>query len=101
MSFVEGELYERTIETPAGRIDVLAEIFLHGHQLELRDIAVYPSGTERLAVPPSELLTWARLALGEIAEQGFEELRVTGTRLSGARPGRRVDLVIRLRREQP
>ena len=29
---------------------------------------------------------------------GFDELRVTGTRLSGARRGRRVDLTIRLRR---
>lgn len=101
MSFVEGELYERTIETPSGRIDVIAEIYLHGHQLELRDIAVYPNGAGRLAVSPAELLTWARFALAEIAEQGFKELRITGTRLSGAGPGRRVDLVIRLRREQP
>ncbi len=101
MNFVDGDLYERTIETPAGRIDIIAETFVHGRQLELRDIAVYPSGAGRLAVSPSELLTWARFAVAEIAEQGFEELRVTGTRLSGARPGRRVDLVIRLRREQP
>ena len=78
MSFVEGELYERTIETPAGRIDVIAEIFVHGKQVELRDIAVYPNGAGRLTVSPAELLTWARFALVEVAEQGFEELRALG-----------------------
>jgi hypothetical protein len=47
-----------------------------------------------------ELLGWARVAMVEMAQEGFDELRVMGTRLSGARSGRRVDLVIRLRREQ-
>ena len=101
MRFEDGELYERSFETPGGRIDVLAELVVRGLQIELRDIAVYPSGVVRSPVSPGELLAWARLALSEIASEGFDELRVTGTRLSGARPGRRVDLVIRLRREQP
>ena len=99
--FVDGELYERSLETPAGRVDVLAEVVLRGDQIELRDIAVYPSGPGRMTVSAGELLGWARLALAELAADGFLELRVTGTRLSGARPGRRVDLLIRLRREQP
>ena len=38
--------------------------------------------------------------VGEIANAGFDELRVTGTRLSGARRGRRVDLTIRLQRNE-
>jgi hypothetical protein len=101
MTFIDGDLYERSFETPAGRVDVLAEIVLNESQIELRDIAVYPSGGDRLTISPRELLGWARLAMIEMAEAGFDELLVTGTRLSGARPGRRVNLVIRLRREQP
>ena len=101
MSFVDGELYERSFDTPASRIDVLAEIVIDGSTIELRDIAVYPRGAQRLAVAPGELLAWARLALAEMADAGFEQLRVTGTRLTGASPGRRVDLTIRLRKEEP
>ena len=101
MSFVDGDLYERSFETPAGTIDVLAEIVVTGRRIDLRDIAVYPRSSIRLTVPPSELLGWARLALSELADAGFDELRVTGTRLTGVRPGRRLDLTFRLRKEEP
>jgi hypothetical protein len=101
VTFIDRDLYERSFETPAGPVDVLAEIVLHETQIELRDIAVYPSGGSHFTISPTELLGWARLAMLEIAEAGFDELLVTGTRLSGARPGRRVNLVIRLRKGQP
>jgi hypothetical protein len=101
MSFADGELYERSFDTPAGQIDVLAEIVVTGLTIELRDIVVYPSGALRLTVSPGELLGWARLAVVEIADEGFAELRVTGTRLTGASPGRRLELTIRLRKEEP
>ena len=80
---------------------MLAEIVADGTKIELRDIAVYPRGVGSLKVAPADLLRASRLALDELAEAGFEELRVTGTRLSGARRGRRVDLLIRLRQERP
>ena len=52
MTFIDRDLYERSFETPAGRVDVLAEIVLHESQIELRDIAVYPSGGSRLRISP-------------------------------------------------
>lgn len=99
MRFVDGDLYERSFETPAGHIDVLAEIVVTGSTFELRDIVVYPRDAVQLTVSPGELLGWARLAVTEIADEGFAELRVTGTRLTGAGPGRRLDLTIRRNRE--
>ena len=100
MTFDDGGLYERSFETSAGWIDVLAEVRISGTRLELRDVAVYPRGAARLAVSSAELLRWARLALDEIAAAGFDDVHVTGTRLSGSSPGRRVDLVRRLQKEQ-
>ena len=100
MTFDDGGLYERSFETSAGWIDVLAELRISGRRLELRDVAVYPRGATRLAVSNAELLRWARQALDEIAAAGFDEVHVTGTRLSGSSRGRRVDLVIRLQKEQ-
>jgi hypothetical protein len=101
VTFVHGELYERSFETAGGTtIEVLAEIVVDGPRVELRDVAVYPRTAGRSSVSPAELLVWARLAVDEIRAAGFEELRVTGTRLSGATAGRRVDLVIRLKEDQ-
>ncbi|MFN0091274.1 MAG: hypothetical protein ACKVWR_13560 [Acidimicrobiales bacterium] len=100
MAFATGDLYERSMETRAGAVDVLAEVVVDGTRIELRDIAVYPRNAGRLQVSTAELLGWARLALAELAAAGFEELHVTGTRLSGARRGRRVDVRIRLRTER-
>lgn len=101
MTFVHGELYERSFETAGSTIDVLAEIAVVGTRLELHDIAVYPRSVGRSTVSPAELVSWARFALDEFRDAGFDEVRVTGTRLSGATPGRRVDLVIRLRKDRP
>lgn len=95
-----GDLYERSLLTRAGVVDVLAEVVVHERLLELRDVAVYPRGADRLHVGTTELLALARSALDEFSDAGFEQVRVTGTRLSGTRPGRRVDLVIRLHKEQ-
>ena len=100
MIFADGDLYERAFDVPSGRIEVLAEIALHDRQIELRHIAVYPAGAERLSLAPADLLRWAHSLVDEIADAGFDELRVTGTRLSGARRGRRVDLTIRLQRNE-
>lgn len=100
MTFDDGGLYEYSFETSEGWVDVLAEIVVAGTTLELRDIAIYPRSATRLDVSPAELLRAARSALDEMSAAGFLELRVTGTRLSGASPGRRVDLNIRLRSEQ-
>ena len=104
MAFIDGDLYERAIATPTGTVEVLAEIVVRvgvAGRLELRDIAIYPRGGDVLPVSPGELLGWAHLAVDEMRLAGFTEVRITGTRLSGARPGRRVDLVIGLERKQP
>jgi hypothetical protein len=101
VTFAPGELFERWYETPDGTLDVLAEVVVDGSRLELRDIAVYPRSADRLDVRAERLLGWLRELENEARSAGFAELRITGTRLSGARPGRRVDVTIRLRGELP
>jgi hypothetical protein len=82
-------------------IDVLAEVAVEGARLELRDLAIYPRHAGRLDVPVDRLVGWLRDLGNEARAAGFDELRITATRLSGTRPGRRVDLTIQLRGEQP
>ncbi len=99
MTFVHGELFERSFESDSGVVEVLAETVVVGGRLELRDVAIYPRGAGRLAVPVGTLLGWARELVAQARDEGFVELRITGTRLSGGRPGRRVDITIRLDEE--
>ena len=101
MVFADGQLYERTLDTAAGTIEILAEIVVHGARIERRDIAIYPRGPGPLTISPAELLRAVRPLKDELADAGFEQLRLTGTRLSGARRGRRVELLIDLRKALP
>jgi hypothetical protein len=99
MSFVDGDLWERSFETANGVVDVLAEVVVDGGRVELRDIAVYPHAQLRLSVPVAEVARWLRVVVAEARQAGFDELRLTGVRMSGAAPGRRVDLTIRLEKD--
>jgi hypothetical protein len=101
MSFVDGDLWERSFETAVGVVDLLAEVVVDGRTVELRDVAVYPRVQPRLSVPVAEVARWLRAVAAEAREAGFDELRITGIRMSGATPGRRVDLTIRLKKDQP
>ena len=101
MSFVDGDLWERSFDTADGVVDVLAEVVVDGRRVELRDMAVYPRARGRMTVPLAEVVRWLRSTAAEAGAAGFDELRITGIRMSGAAPGRRVDLTIRLKKDQP
>lgn len=95
-----GELFECRLETDAGAIEMLAEVHVAGTTLELRDIAIYPATDDVLSVGAAELLAAARAQLlPDFVQLGFKSLVVTGTRLTGSRPGRRIRLRIDLTRE--
>lgn len=67
---------------------------------DLRVLPVFPVGVERADVGLSPLVRAARSELFPVLRAaGFSQLRVTATRLSGASPGRIVDLTIDLERQ--
>jgi hypothetical protein len=95
-----GALFEWTIDIDDVRIELLAEVELDGTTLHLRDVAIFPSGTEQASLGAAVLLRALRQELiPQIRAAGFEGLRITGTRLSGARPGRTLDITINLTRD--
>ncbi len=95
-----GEFLEWHADIEDTRIELLAEVEVSGTTLHLRDVAIYPVGVDRGAVGVAALLRAARAGLfPAVREAGFDRLRVSGTRLSGARPGRIVDVTIDLQGE--
>jgi hypothetical protein len=92
-----GGLFERRFEVEGSVIELLAEVELAEATLHLRDIAIFPAGAERTRVGAAALFrVLRRELLPEVRSYGFTTLRITGTRLSGAGPGRKVDLTIHL-----
>jgi hypothetical protein len=98
--FRSGALFEWAVDVVDLRIEVLAEVVVAGDELQLRDIAIFPAGAEQASVGTAALLVALRRDLiPEIRAAGFRRLRITGTRLSGARPGRTLEISIDLSEE--
>jgi len=94
--FESGEPIMRSFETRVGKIEMIAEAIIKGDVLVLNDIAVYPEGVESLSVGTGELIALLGQLKAEFREMGFRQLRILGTRFSGAKPGRSVDIKIKL-----
>jgi hypothetical protein len=95
-----GGLFEWATDIGNVRLELLAEVEVAGTALHLRDVAVFPSGTGQAVVGAASLLRILRRELiPHVRAAGFEELRITGTRLSGSRPGRTLDITISLTKD--
>lgn len=95
-----GGLFEWASDIGHVRVEFLAEVEVEGATLHLRDVAVFPSGTGQAVVGAASLLRALRQELiPHVRAAGFERLRITGTRFSGTRPGRTLDITISLTRD--
>ena len=77
---------------------MLAEVVIQEKTLHLKDAAVYPRGSGRLELGVREMMALRDQLAQEARELGFERLRITGIRYSGANPGKMVDIVMELER---
>ena len=86
-------LFEWSIELGHATIELLAEPIAKGETLHLKDIAVYSRAADTADIGTRAV----RMIRNRLARRaGFSKLRVTGTRLSGAKKGRSVDVTIDL-----
>lgn len=96
--FAAGQLFEHTFETNAGEVGFLAEVESTGSTLILKDVAVYPTGTSgSLNVGTGQVMQALHQLENLARSQGFSQLQITGTRLSGANPGGLVNITRNLK----
>jgi hypothetical protein len=96
--FAAGQLFEHTFETNAGEVGFLAEVETSGSTLILKDVAVYPTGTSgSLNVGTGQAMQALHQLESMARSQGFAQLQITGTRLSGANPGGIVNITRNLK----
>ncbi len=96
LRFRNGDIILREFRTSRGTVDLAAEVQISGRSLHLKDVAVFPRGTDRLSVGAREVIAIRNQLAQEARAYGFRELRITGTRVSGANPGKQVDILIDL-----
>jgi RHS repeat-associated protein len=96
LPFKSGDIITREFKTAKGMVDLAAEAVVEGKQLHLKDIAVFPRGA-KLEVGSGEVFAMRQQLADEARALGFDQLRITGTRLSGAKPGKAVDVTIDLK----
>lgn len=94
--FKSGEIITREFASSGGPVEIAAEAIINGRTLHLKDIAVFPKGAEQPNIGKKEVLTLRGRLADEVAGMGFDTLRITGTRLTGANPGKVVDMTIDL-----
>lgn len=98
--FKHGDLFEQGFKVGDDVVEILAETSIKGKTLHLKDIAVYPKGTEKAQAGVEGVLAIRGQLIQLAKDAGFEQLRITGVRLSGAKKGKEVDFIIDLLREQ-
>lgn len=85
-----------TFATPKGPLGLLAEATVKGKTLHLENIVVYACEQESLVLGTAQLRALQKGLLEGVKGMGFDKLRVTGSRLTGANPGRLVERIFDL-----
>ena len=85
--------FERVFATRDGPVGLLGTAAARGTTFELSDIAVYPIGSPgRLEIGVAGVRAGLAGLKEEIARMGYDEVVITAIRVSGANPGRRVEI---------
>jgi RHS repeat-associated protein len=96
LPFQSGDVIAKEFATGVGTVSMMAEAVVSGTTLHLKDLAVYPEGAKALKIGTKGMMELVQKLKVEARELGFTQLRITGVRLTGANPGREVDIVIDL-----
>jgi hypothetical protein len=94
--FKSGDIIVREFASSKGTIEMAAETVIDGRTLHLKDIAVYPRGAKAFELGTREIMALRDQLAAQAREMGFDTLRITGKRLTGANPGKLVDVTIDL-----
>jgi RHS repeat-associated protein len=97
---IRSGVIERAFSTRAGMVSMVADAVVSGKSLHLKDIAIFPTNSAKaLNLGAKGVMELLKTFGAEARQNGFTELRITGHRVSGANPGKQVDVLIDLTKE--
>ncbi len=98
LPFKTGDIITRTIPVRGGAVDIVADVGIQGRNLTLSRFAIDSAGSAgKLDIGVVATRQIFRTLTSEMRALGFHQMRLSATRLTGANPGRHVDLIIPLR----
>ncbi len=89
--------YDQIIDTPVGQVALMADVYIMGDMVELKELSFYPIGREHLRLGTAKIREIYRQIEAELKAIGYKKIRITGHRVTGASPGRGIHLERRLR----
>lgn len=92
VSFSRDGLFEAQLQSSKGPITILAEASKAGQALNLDDIAIFPTNGGNLNLGTKEVLALKTQLASKVKDMGFKELKITGKRISGANPGKKINI---------
>jgi RHS repeat-associated protein len=95
--FETGEIIVKEFPTSKGVLEMAAEVAIEGTTLHLKDIAVYPRNADSFKLGTREMISLRNQLAAAAKSMGFTKLRITGTRFSGANPGKNPDVTVDLK----
>lgn len=102
--FKHGELYETIVDTAEGQVGMVAEVFIDGANLTLKDIAIYAvESGEPLSGLSREMIRAKTQLIKDAIADGFDTLRIVAERAehsTSAKPGKLIDRTIDLTKEK-
>lgn len=93
-----GDVIDEVVETSAGPVRIYGEVVVEGTQVTIKNVLVYPADSaQKLNVGTREMLKAIRPLFDGLKQAGYTTVRIVGDRVSGANPGRTVDITKTLR----
>lgn len=94
--FGNEEVFLRKVSTSRDPLEIAAEVGIDGKILTLKSISIFPKDVRRFELSPREITNLKNQLAQEAKGAGFERLKITGKRVSGANLGKNVDIDIDL-----
>ncbi len=85
--------YDQIIETPLGEVVLMADLYVLGDTVELRELIFYPVGRDYLPLGTALVRSLYRQIEADLKSIGYKRIIITGHRTSGANPGRNLKIV--------
>lgn len=96
--FRTGGIIDRTVQTTAGPVRIIAQVDVEGTTVTIRDIAIYPTESEApLSAGVSEMRQAIKPILSEAKEAGLTKAKIEYHRTGGISPGTDRTLTITLK----
>ncbi len=82
--FGNEEILIKEFPTSQGFVEVSAEVVIEGKILHLKSLGIFPKGIRGVNLSQKEIMESLNILKKEATSEGFEKLRITGRRVSGA-----------------